>query len=115
MQTETGDNTVSRQRETLETQFHRFRGLGGKNYLARTLPGKHSAVRSTTSRAAQFFFCNPINVLLIHPESLEQDKSALIDNSSISEHGGLPGALKNFQSIDGHNGLDMGLLKNAFS
>lgn len=60
------------------------------------------------------FFPRRVNVLLVRPQSLEPRQKQLIDNSSISEHGGLSRALRNFQSIRDHNGLHMALFEAVF-
>lgn len=60
------------------------------------------------------FFSNAINVLLICPLSPEPRQKQLIDNSSISELGGLPRALRNFQSISDHYGSLPALFRTAF-
>lgn len=44
-------------------------------------------------------FSSTIKVLLIRPQSLEPRQKQLIDNGSISEHGGLSRALRNVRSI----------------
>lgn len=63
----------------------------------------------------RFTASSTINILIIRPQSPEPRQKQLIDNSSISEHGGLSRALTNFQSICDHNGLYMAFLKQYFS